>query len=148
MSDNVIDIITRQVVEKVGDDLESRVQLVIQTVTDRIEDEAQRRINAAVADIPRIALSAAQQIPVAPVPDEQPDPKSDAKDRAVRTLAQGLVVTVVLAVITAFGTAVAAPEFDLLTWDSWRAAVTAGGTAAVMAVAAYVQRLINPPKRL
>lgn len=151
MSDNVVDIIARNVIEKVGDEIEARTQAAVQAVSERVQIEAQRRIDAAVADIPTIAFRAAQQAVPVPVQgelviDEHPDAKSDARDRAWRTLAQGLVVTVILAIITAFGTAVAAPEFDLLTWDSWRAAATAGGTAAVMAVAAYIQRLISPPK--
>lgn len=154
MADNVVDIIARNVIEKVGDEIEARTQAAVQAVTERMELEAKKRIDAAVADIPHIAIRAAEQATPTPIPGElvdtgRPgvDAKSDAKDRAWRTLAQGLVVTVLLAIITAFGTAVAAPEFDLLTWDSWRAAATAGGTAAVMAVAAYVQRLISPPRR-
>lgn len=154
MADNVVDIIARNVIEKVGDEIEARTQAAVQAVTERMELEAKKRIDAAVADIPHIAIRAAEQATPTPIPGElvdtgRPgvDAKSDAKDRAWRTLAQGLVVTVLLAIITAFGTAVAAPEFDLLTWDSWRAAATAGGTAAVMAVAAYVQRLTSPPRR-
>ena len=146
MSDNVIDIITRQVVEKVGSELESRADAVVQAVVDRVEQEAWRRIDAAVADIPQVAIRTAEQALPAQLEVMPLDVKADARDRAWRTLAQGLVVTVLLSIVTAFGTAVGSPTFDMLTWDSWRAAATAGGTAAVMAVAAYIQRLLVPPK--
>ncbi|WP_418345282.1 hypothetical protein [Rhodococcus pyridinivorans] len=147
MSDNAIDIITREVVQRVGPDLEKRVQAVVKDVGDRIQEEAQKRIDAAVKDIPQIAIRSAirtaeqSQTEAGPV-----DVKADARDRAWRTLVQGFAVTIILAVITAFGTAVTAPEFDLLTWDSWKAAATAAGTAGMISVAAYIQRLIQPPK--
>jgi len=151
VSDNVVDIITRAVVEKLGDEIDARSQQVVQAVTTRLEAEAQRRIDEAVAAIPQIAIRAVEQTQPLPIPgelvhDPAPDAHADARDRAWRTLVQGLVVTVVLAVVTAFGAAVAAPGFDLLTWDSWRAAATSGGTAAVMAAAAYIQRLVQPPR--
>lgn len=150
---DAIELIAREVAGKMGDQIEARIQEAVKSVSERVQVEAQRRIESAVAEASTIATQAAlRAIPTSAVGelvvDELPgvDAKTDAKDRAWRTLAQGLVVTVLLAIITAFGTAVAAPEFDLLAWDSWRAAATAGGTAAVMAVAAYVQRLISPPK--
>lgn len=150
---DAIELIAREVAGKMGDQIESRIQEAVKAVSDRVQVEAQRRIESAVAEASTIATQAAlRAIPTQAtgelVVDELPgvDAKTDAKDRAWRTLAQGLFVTILLAIITAFGTAVAAPDFDLLTWDSWRAAATAGGTAAVMAVAAYVQRLISPPK--
>jgi len=154
MSDNVVDIIARNVIEKLGDEIEARTQAAVQKVIKQTQAEL---IDLAGVDThPRqspVAVNAGASggggggssawppaaTPVVPA-------KVDAKDRAWRTLAQGLAVTVLFAIVTAFGTAVAAPEFDLLTWDSWRAAATAGGTAAAMAVAAYVQRLLSPPK--
>jgi len=159
MSENVIDIITKQVVERVGPEIEKRVggeiekrtQDAVRLVTERVQVEAERRINAAVAEIPQIAIRAAEQSAGNPIPGELVldggvDARADAKDRAWRTLVQGLFVTVILAVVTAFGTAVAAPDFDLLTWDSWKAAATAAGAAVMISITAYIQRLISPPK--
>ncbi|APE11004.1 hypothetical protein BO226_19190 [Rhodococcus sp. 2G] len=150
---DAIELIAREVAGKLGDQIESRIQEAVKTVSDRVQVEAQRRVDAVVAEIPQIAIRVADQAASKPVPGElvetgRPgmDAKTDAKDRAWRTLVQGIVVTVILAVITAFGAAVAAPDFDLLTWDSWKAAATAGGTAAVMAIVAYFQRLLNPPR--
>lgn len=151
MSDNVVDIIARNVIEKVGDEIEARTQAAVQAVSDRVQLEAQRRIDAAVADIPTIAIRAAQQAVPTAVPgelvlDTGADVKVDAKDRAWRTLVQGLIVTVILAVVTAFGTAISSDNFDLATWDSWKAAATAAGTAVMISVTAYIQRLVSPPK--
>jgi len=151
MSDNVIDIITKQVVERVGPEIEKRTHAAMQGITERVQAEAERRINAAVAEIPQIAIRAAEHSSGTPIPgelvlDSGVDARADAKDRAWRTLVQGLVVTVILAVVTAFGTAVAAPDFDLLTWDSWKAAATAAGAAVMISITAYIQRLISPPK--
>lgn len=153
MSDNVVDIIARNVIEKVGDEIEARTQAAVQAVTERVELEAQKRIDAAVAEIPHIAIRAAEQATPTPIQGELIDigrpgveAKVDAKDRAWRTLAQGVVVTVIVAVVTAFGTAVSSPEFELLTWDSWRTAATTAGTAAMISIVAYIQRLISPPK--
>lgn len=151
MSDNVIDIITKQVVERVGPEIEKRTHAAMQGITERVQAEAERRIEAAVAEIPQIAIRAAGQSAGTPIPgelvlDSGVDARADAKDRAWRTLVQGLFVTVILAVVTAFGTAVAAPDFDLLTWDSWKAAATAAGAAVMISITAYIQRLISPPK--
>ncbi|BDB62348.1 hypothetical protein [Rhodococcus sp. RDE2] len=153
MSDNVIDIITRQVIEKVGDEIESRTQAAVRSVVEQAQKELVELVGASTPPpqepVPSVIVGAgggggSSSFPSVSVP--QFSAKADAKDRAWRTLVQGIVVTVILAVITAFGAAVAAPDFDLLTWDSWKAAATAGGTAAVMAIVAYFQRLLNPPR--
>lgn len=151
---DAIELIAREVAAKMGDQIETRIEAATKAVSERLQTEVERRIDAAVSQASEIATSAAlaavptsppsQQIVVPGVPAQ--DVKTDAKDRAWRTLGQGLAVTVLVSIITAFGMAVSAPEFDLLTWDSWRAAATAGGTAAVMAITAYIQRLISPPK--
>ncbi|WP_064257107.1 hypothetical protein [Rhodococcus sp. HS-D2] len=154
MSDNVIDIITREVVDKVGPELEKKVQTVVHDVRTLIETEARERIDAAVAEIPQIAIRAAvraaEQNQTLSVSVEGElmsiDPKADAKERAWRTFLQGALVTLVLAVGTAFTAALSAPGFDLLTWDSWKTAATAAGVAAMTTVVAYVQRFVQPPK--
>ncbi|WP_418346230.1 hypothetical protein [Rhodococcus pyridinivorans] len=154
MSDNVIDIITRAVVDKVGPELEKKVQDVVQDVRTRLETEAKERIDSAVAEIPQIAIRAAvraaeqTQTEAVPVDGElvAVDPKADARERAWRTFLQGALVTLALAVGTAFTAALSAPTFDLLAWDSWKTAATAAGVAAMTAVVAYVQRFVQPPK--
>lgn len=155
---DAIDIIAREVAGKMGDQIERRIQEAVKAVSDRVQLEAQRRIESAVAEASTIATQAAlEAIPTQfsgelvvdenPATDAKADAKADAKDRAWRTLAQGIVVTVLVAIVTAFGTAVSSPEFELLTWDSWRTAATTAGTAAMISIVAYIQRLVSPPKR-
>lgn len=123
-------------------------------VADIVAREARSRIEAALPDlvaavVPALVDAALKGEPVetVPVPNTAPVPvKPDAKDRAWRTLAQGLVATVMLSGAGALGQAIAAPGFDLLGWGSWSGALTGAGTAVLMAVLAYVQRLIQPPK--
>ncbi|QXU53606.1 hypothetical protein [Rhodococcus sp. LW-XY12] len=158
-----MDIIARNVIEKVGDEIEQRAQAAVRIVVEQAKEDLTEIVGAAtprpVPPVTPVIVGAGgsgggggaggaslwPSFATESAPAKV-DAKTDAKDRAWRTLAQGLFVTVLVAIITAFGTAVAAPEFDLLTWDSWRAAATASGTAAVMAVTAYVQRLLSPPK--
>lgn len=138
---NVVDLVADKVLEQFGTDVVDRV---VEQVRPRLETEAEAILTSLVD---RAQARIAETLtPATTPPDSLPSPKADAKDRAWRTLVQGIVATILLAGSTAVGTALTAPEFDLLTWDSWKAAGAAAGTAVLMAILAYVQRLIQPPK--
>lgn len=124
------------------------VEIVLREARRRVEQKAPEWIEALLPPLLEAALTgkAVDQVPD-PVTREEPvPPKPDAKDRAWRTLAQGLVATVLVGLVTAVGTAVAAPGFNVFAGESWQAVGTAAGTAAVMSVLAYVQRLLQPPR--
>lgn len=125
---------------------------------DIVTREARARVEAALPDLVEAIVPAligaalrGDDVRTAPTPEVTPTgpapaPKADAGDRARRTLLQGLVVTVLVGITTALGTAIADPGFEVFALESWGAAGTAAATAALMSVVAYVQRLIMPPK--
>jgi hypothetical protein len=129
-SNNVVDIITREVTERVLGEVESRVLGAIQAA----QAEAQRRIDELLAPVdlePAI---------------EAPSPAKDAKSRALRTIVQGGIATVLVAIFTALATALNGGGVDLTSGEDWKVVAISAGTAAVTAVLSYVQRLVNPPK--
>jgi len=136
MSDgNVIDIITRQVVEKVAAEVDARIDAGVKIVT----DEAHRRIDGYLAELPR---------PVeAELVAQEPAPaKVDARNRAWRTTVQGAVATVLVAVLLALAELLGTGTLDLTTGGAWKAIAGTAGGAALMAVLAYIQRLVSPPR--
>ncbi|OOL31850.1 hypothetical protein GQ85_10975 [Rhodococcus rhodochrous] len=127
-------------------------------VVDIVSREARTRVEAALPDLvaavlPALVEAALRGDPVEDTPTPTvavPAPveaRPDAQDRAWRTLAQGAVATVILAGTGAITQAVAVDGFDPFAWGSWSGALTGASTAILMAVLAYVQRLILPPKR-
>lgn len=71
-------------------------------------------------------------------PTPAPTPARDARSRALRTLLQGVAVTVLVGAATAV--AQLAADGSVLTLAT---VVTAAGTGAGMALAAYVQRRLE-----
>ncbi|MBH0119824.1 hypothetical protein I0Q12_09975 [Rhodococcus sp. CX] len=135
MSDgNVIDIITRQVVEKVAAEVDARIDAGVKIIT----DEVQHRVDGYLAGLP-------QDVEAELVVDPPPA-KADARDRAWRTTVQGAVATVLIAVLLALADLLGTGTLDLATSGAWKAIAGTAGGAALMAVLAYVQRLISPPK--
>jgi hypothetical protein len=75
------------------------------------------------------------------------DPKGDANQRALRTLATGAIVTGLGAVAATAATIFATWTGDeIVTGVAWSAVGVAAGTAGLQAVASYVARFIAPPK--
>lgn len=128
-SNNVVDIITREVTERVLGEVESRVLGAIQAA----QAEAQRRIDELLAPVdlePAI---------------EAPSPAKDAKSRALRTAVQGGVATVLVSGLLALAGAING-NVDLTSSGDWKVIAGTVSGAVIMAGAAYVQRIINPPK--
>lgn len=146
MSNNALDIVTRELTSKVSEMVEKQVQARVQEALNGVQAEVSARIDALVSEIPAIAAMSAEHQPEQPLADPGVSVRTDARNRAWRTLLQGLVVTVFVAATGAFATAVGKDGFDFGEWESWRLAVNAGMTAALMSVVAYVQRFLNPPK--
>lgn len=124
----------------------SAIELIAKAVTDQVTPVIQDMVKRAVADhiapdpnpgannrAENITTEPAEELPVA----------HDANARALRTLLQGLAAAVLLAGVTAAGAAVSAPGFEVLSWDSWRGVGQTVIVAAVMAVLAYGQRVIE-----
>ncbi|WP_395705003.1 hypothetical protein [Rhodococcus ruber] len=128
---DAIDIVTREARARVEAALPELLDAIVPTL-----------IDAALRGDDVTATATPAVTPTGPAPA----PKDDAKDRARRTLLQGLVVTVLVGITGALGTALADPGFDVFALESWGTAVTAAATAALMSVVAYVQRLVMPPK--
>ena len=119
------------VIAEVRTRLESEADLVVRQIRERAEAEAAERIREAAAQIEKTT-----SVPV----------KKDAKDRAWRTSVQGLIATVVVAVLTAFADLLGGDSVDLLSSAGWKVVLGTVAGAAIMAVSAYVQRILNPPK--
>ncbi|WP_432793946.1 hypothetical protein [Rhodococcus ruber] len=128
----------------------SAIELIAKAVTDQVTPVIQDMVKRAVADhiapdpnpgaksraenmTENMTTEPAEELPVA----------HDANARALRTLLQGLAAAVLLAGATAAGAAVSAPGFEVLAWDSWRGVGQTVIVAAVMAVLAYGQRVIE-----
>lgn len=128
-SNNVVDIITREVTERVLGEVESRVLGAIQAA----QAEAQRRIDELLAPVdlePAI---------------EAPSPAKDAKSHALRTAVQGGVATVLVSGLLALAGAING-NVDLTSSGDWKVIAGTVSGAVIMAGAAYIQRLVNPPK--
>ncbi|NLE79093.1 MAG: hypothetical protein GX610_05825 [Rhodococcus sp.] len=126
-----------------GSEIEARVRGAVE----ELHGEAQRRITDAVSRIPQIAIRTPEQNQQIPTGESDlPSARADAKDRATRTLLQGGIAAVLVAVFTTLAQALGTGALDPTSWESWR---VVGGTvlgAAIMAGVSFVQRLVQPPK--
>jgi hypothetical protein len=73
-----------------------------------------------------------------------PSAEADAKNRAWRTLAQGLLVDVTGSVVLAVGPALAGADFAW-TRGYWAAVGLLAAKTAIQSVVAYVGRKVAPP---
>jgi hypothetical protein len=74
-------------------------------------------------------------------------PASDAKNRALRTLIQGGIVTALIALATVVATIVGTwTGDDVLTAGSWVTLGTSALTTVLTSVASYVAGHVAPPK--
>ena len=142
---SVVDVIADAVVERLQGEVERHVAPVIEAV----RADAEVRIGAVVDQAQRVLADLISTdhlgIPYSSGNDSVPA-KADARDRAKRTLLQGAVATVFVAGMLALAGAVGAPGFDFLDAGSWKTVAGTALGAMLMAGAAYVQRIVNPPK--
>ncbi|WP_072814268.1 hypothetical protein [Rhodococcus zopfii] len=129
---NVVDLVTERVLEDLPAIAEKIVEAAIVPITERVAAEVAARMGTGV--------------PAPPAPAPAPDPKTDARERALRTTVQGAAATVLIAVLLAVAELLGTGTLDLSTGGAWKAIAGTAGGAALMAVMAYVQRLIDPPK--
>lgn len=153
MADTAIDIITRQVTETLTRTFEGALaQLNAEA------EDAKARADAFLADLEAEGRRRMDElfvaIPAAPVitQDGDFDPigwiKAQAKSRALRTLVQGLLAVVLVAIGNAITQAIAKGSLDIFSWDDWKVVGALAGTAALGALIAYIQNIfgIKPPK--
>lgn len=142
---SVVDVIADAVVERLQGEVERHVAPVIEAV----RADAEVRIGGVVDQAQRVLADLISTdhlgIPYSSGNDSVPA-KADARDRAKRTLLQGAVATVFVAGMLAVAGAVGAPGFDFLDAGSWKTVAGTALGAMLMAGAAYVQRIVNPPK--
>ena len=125
-SNNALDIITREVTARVLGDLEARVAGAVQAA----QAEAQRRIDELTVTLDPVVVDG---------------PSQDAKSRAVRTGVQGGIATVLVSGSLAFAGAING-GIDLTSSGDWKVIAGTVSGAVIMAGAAYIQRIVNPPR--
>jgi hypothetical protein len=125
------------------------VDLVAAKALEQLEGTVEQRVNAAVAELRATAerqmadwLGNGGQVVLPPnaVPD-----KTDARNRAQRTVIQGVISTVVVAVLLAISGVIGGDGFDWTNLGDWKAVGGAALGAVLMTVTAYVHRLVSPP---
>lgn len=126
----VADLVT-QVANQFREDAEARIAAAIEYS----EAEAKRRMDEFLTQLPNLTPP-----PVAP-----PPATADAKNRASRTAVQGGVATILVAGLMALAGALNG-NFDFSSSGDWKVVAGTAFGAMIMAGAAFVQRLVNPPK--
>lgn len=145
-SNSVVDLAARATLERLGPEFRRHIDPILAEIriqaeleaAQMIQDIRQRAEEEAAAKLRDLASSVEKTIAV--------PARKDAKDRAWRTSLQGLIATVVVAALTGFADILAGDGVDLLSGAGWKVVLGTVAGATVMAVSAYVQRLVNPPK--
>jgi hypothetical protein len=126
------------------------VDLIAAKALEQLEATVEPRITAAAAEA---RATAERQISewlnqnggqVTVAPNAVPD-KTDARNRAQRTAIQGVISTVVVAVLLAVSGVIGGDGFDWTNLSDWKAVGGAVLGAVLMTVTAYVHRLVSPP---
>lgn len=128
---NAIDTIVDQVTERVLRSVSDRIQ----TSVDQAQYQAQSRLDEYLTGVPQASV---------PVP---PAAKADAANRAGRTAIQGAIAAILVTVFTTLATALNSNGIDLTSGSDWKVIAGSVVGAVVATGAAYVQRLVNPPKQ-
>lgn len=126
---NALDIIAREVTARVLGDLETRVAGAVQAA----QDDALRRIDELTHTVALDPVLVAE------------DPAKDAKSRALRTGVQGGIATVLVSGLLALAGALNG-GVDLTSSSDWKVIAGTAFGASIMAGAAYIQRIVNPPR--
>lgn len=149
MANNVVEL----VVERVTEELKGRFDQVI----DDALTEGKQRIDQFVADARERADAMVAEAIVStkiltPTVDDVISPiewiQRQARSRALRTLAQGLLFALVTSFVTAVVQAVTDSGFDVTDIDDWKIALTLGAGALGTSLVSYLQNAlrIKPPK--
>ncbi|WP_280201394.1 hypothetical protein [Nocardia cyriacigeorgica] len=130
------------------------VDLVTRAVLDRLQTEIGTRINEAVQATQETAQKQLdefmRELIVTPLPGpaeaDSIDPRADARNRAGRTAIQGAIATATVAALLAIAAVIGGGDFDVTSGGDWKAVAGAAIGAVVAAGAAYVQRIVSPPR--
>ncbi|MBF6326757.1 hypothetical protein IU451_30130 [Nocardia cyriacigeorgica] len=129
---NVVDLVTRAVLERLRAEGVGRVDDIVRAA----QADAQRRLDEFLRTLPTM-----------PLPEPEPvDVKTDARERAGRTALQGAIATALVAAVLAVAGVIGGDGFDITSGGDWKAVAGAAIAAVVAAGAAYVQRLVKPPR--
>ncbi|WP_206492338.1 hypothetical protein [Rhodococcus sp. KRD162] len=153
---NVIDLITEKVVDRVSATFEGALTQLdaaavdarsrLDATLESIEAEGREKLDT-LFDVGGLPLN----VPVI-TEDGEFDPvgwiKMQARSRALRTLVQGLLAVVVMAVGNVVIQAVTQGTLNVFSWEDWQVVGTLAGSAALASAIAYVQNKfgIKPPK--
>lgn len=149
---NVVELITRQVLERIGTEVDTRVQGAVADV----QAEVQRRVAEALDQIPAVVPVPSATWPpttddtAIPIPDPAPPQTvpaaADARSRAGRTLFQGAIATVLVSVLMALAQILGTGTVDIFTGEGWKVIGGTVSAAGIMAVTSFIQRIVSPPK--
>lgn len=128
----VVDLVTRAVLDRLHGEVGSRIDEAVQAA----RADAQRQIDDLVRDVLDVPLSGGHET----------DPRADARERAGRTAVQGAFATALVAALLAIAAVIGGADFDFTSGGDWKAVAGAATGAVVAAGAAYVQRIVSPPR--
>lgn len=128
-----------------------RAQQAITDAVARVETEARVRIDDVLSGLPELTEV---QSPFAVQEGEREGFnaidwfRTQAKSRAWRTLVQGLLAVVVVAVGNVVTQVIASGSLNVFSWDDWKLVFALAGSAALAALLSYLQNAlgIKPPK--
>lgn len=131
--------IEKGAVAPILDDVRAFAEAEARKILADVSNRADEAVAAATQEAIAVATATVTQAVTAPT-------RKDAKDRALRTTVQGAIATVLVAVLVALADLIAGGGVDLFSSAGWKVVLGTATGAAIMAVSAYVQRVINPPK--
>ncbi|RJO72980.1 hypothetical protein D5S18_22155 [Nocardia panacis] len=130
---NVVDLVAKQVLSQIESQIEPRVTAAATAAAEEARAAAEQQITQWLGDGGQIVIATGAE------------GTADARDRAVRTIIQGAVSTVVVAVLLAVASVIGGNGFDWTNAADWKAVGGAAIGAVLTAVTAYVHRLVKPP---
>lgn len=149
MGGNVVDLVVGRVTEELKGRFDQVVDDALAEGRQRIDQfvsDAKERADEMVAD----AIVSTEIL--TPTADDVLSPiewiQRQAKSRALRTLAQGLLFALVTSFVTAVVQAVTDSGFDVTDINDWKIALTLGAGALGTSLVSYLQNAlrIKPPK--
>lgn len=131
----VVDLVTRAVLDRLQAEIGSRVEEAVQGA----QDAARKQLDEFMRELIVTPLPAPAEV-------DAVDPRADARNRAGRTAIQGAIATVSVAALLAIAAVIGGGDFDVTSGGDWKAVAGAAIGAVVAAGAAYVQRIVSPPR--
>lgn len=157
-SNNIVDMVSRVVIEHFegavtqlnaeAAAIRERADAAIVDAVAKVEAEGRKRLDDMVSDLPAAPIFGEMQS----VDLDGFDPvewiKAQAKSRAWRTLLQGLLAVVFVAVGNVVVQAFTQGTLSVFSWDDWKVVATLAGSATLAAAISYLQNAlgIKPPK--